>query len=893
MSITRTAFRELLCERILVCDGPLGPILGGDAMSTRTGPAATTPDGTRSAATASSAGRTLPELLAIEDIQRLTAIHESSAEAGADILLANTLAAAGPTLEPLGLSDRLEAIITRSIAAAREAVAACTAPGEKRRLVAHVLGPLSPGVAPTGGLSMDEAIAAYAHAARIGMEAGADLILIDGVTDLQVLRAALIGARDGAPETPVVAQMHFSAQGRAEDGTSPAVMLAVARSLDADVVGACSQSDPGAMLPIAKAFHAVTDLPLILQPSADRPSRRSVALKPREFARRFEPLLGPAVGIVGCWGAPTPHYPALLGRLVRGVRVDPPQRTQRLVIASRRRDIELGPSRGIAVAHGWTGRARQAVHGGTSGVDALVEQLARIGAGPGVHLLEIRAGMPGQDESTLLRALLPKVMAVSGCPLLLTSDTRSGLQTGLTWIAGRPLIGTMTADRASIERVVPLARRYGAAVVAACMTAKDVPTTATQKLALAEKLLADATAAGLRQEEILLDPVAGSVTDTTGGLTEIVETLRQIKLQLGQPTMLRLGRIGQDLSHGRIGLEMAAAGMAAAGQVDLLVGDLTIPPLRQAVAAAAVVAGRDRGGRRYLQVLESLDRRSSGEASRRQDRGDRPVPVRTGDRPHEERPSRRPREQFPGPGRPGRPSRRSAEGSSEGPRGRRGEGRRGAPPGRYEERSPGGPAGRRGEGRRGAPPGRYEERSPGGPAGRRGEGRRGAPPGRYEERIPGGPAGRRGEGRRGAPPGRYEERSPGGPAGRRGEGRRGAPPGRYEERSPGGPAGRRGEGRRGSPPGHREDGLRRRSPGHGGGRTRGGRPERHGEEGPPRQPGRGGKEMRPRHRERREGEPPDSRRADRRGASRSPGTHRGKSDQRGRIPRRSPRGRRT
>jgi 5-methyltetrahydrofolate--homocysteine methyltransferase len=595
----RADFHQLLSERTLVCDGPLGHLLGARSAGAK----AVVP--------------ARPDLLALEDADRLAAVHRGSLEAGADVILTNTLTANGPTLESVALQDRLSEMIARSVAIARDVVATHTRPGDRPRLVAFALGPLAPGIAPLGRLTFARAVEAYAEVVRFAAGGGLDLFFLDGHADLQSLRAALIAIREEAPDYPVVATLAFGADGRAEGGTSPAALVAVARSLGADVVGACGSVGPDRMMPVAKALRTVSDLPLILAPAVGEPDAQEPSLGPREFVRRMGPLLEGGVGLTCCWGAPAPQYTALLARQAHAVVPELPPRVQRLVVASRRRDIEIGGGRGLVAVQAWGAPARRAWQESAAGRRDAWRHLGDRISRSAVAMIEVRLPTPGLDEPGFFAAAVPELTAASDCPLLITADTRKGLETALQHAAGRPLVAGVWADRSRLDRVLPLARRYGAAVVATCMTGREVPRRAEQKLEIAEMLLGEAAAAGLAQEDLIIDPALGSVLADTSGPRELVRALALLKERLGQPAMLRLGRIAEGLPAGRVGVEMAMLAMAGAGQVDLVVGDFDVPPLRQAAAAASLLMGRDRQGRRYQQIVGGSERdtpRSPGSA---------------------------------------------------------------------------------------------------------------------------------------------------------------------------------------------------------------------------------------------------------------------------------------
>ena len=590
----RETFAGLLASRVLVCDGPLGAILG----------------------TGADRRDSIPEMLALEDAARLTEIHAASLEAGAGVIRTNTLAANRPTLEPMGLADRLDAIVTRSVEAARTAISKA-ADGSPGPLVALVLGPLSPGVRPAGALPFEAAVTAYAEVARMAPDLGVDLFMLEGITDLAELRVALVAFREAAPDLPVVVQLTFGPTGRTAGGATPASAWAVSRSLGADAVGACGRLTPEQMLPAATAFQSVSDLPLAFQPSCEPQAGRSKRHVPaRVFARQAKALLERGTGLLGCWGAPSSEYVAFLRRMARGHVPALAGRRQQLVLASRGRDVAVGGERGIIAVRAWGGPSGERSGVGPEPLAHAVADEVRRGA---VRMLEVRYERRHDEEPAFFEQILPRLSSSTDLPLLITAGTRRGLEVALQSAAGRPLVASVWQDRQRMEQFLPLIRRYGAAVVLTCMTAKGVPRGADERVRLAEKLIEATLSAGLAQEDLIIDPVLPAVRGDPASPREVLQTLVRLKHELGQPTMMRVSRLAEGRSAGRLGLETAFVAMAAAADVDLIVGDFGMPPLAQALAASAFLAGRDSGGRRYDALVEAVAR-TRGAYSRAPDR---------------------------------------------------------------------------------------------------------------------------------------------------------------------------------------------------------------------------------------------------------------------------------
>ncbi|MBP6875943.1 MAG: homocysteine S-methyltransferase family protein [Candidatus Eisenbacteria bacterium] len=560
-----------------------------------------------------------PEWIAIEDPDTVTRLFSESLEEGVDVLLTGTLAATAPALQPFGLEDEAGPIMRAWVSLARKAVDERGRREDGTPLVGAVIGPLPLGVAPEGALSLNVAVAAYREAAKAAKEAGADLFVLDAFEDLGNLKAALIGVRESNAGLPVVALFAFEQGGRAASGLTPAVAWAVARSLGADAIGATGALSPSQMIPILAAFQAVSDLPLVFLPAAQpRDGGRKASLAPTAFAREVTSLLERGIAGVGCAGVRMRAHVARLVKAARGHRPQVPELSQRLVVTSASRDVEIGARRGIVCAAEWPALRGETfrAHRGGSGHEHLLALLSEQAAAE-VHMLEIRSTLPHADEPSFFANLIPGMQGRIDLPLLISADTVKGLKTALELAPGRALVSGVWGDERSYEQIFPLARRHGAAVVAACHTGAKIPENAAERVTVAEKILAAAIDAGLRQEDVIFDPVIMPAQGKSGAPGEdALQAMKEIEERLGAPTMLRVSRASEGLpARGQI--EAAFLAMAASAGLDLAVIDAAKPRLVHLAMAASLLTGRDPGGRRFAARFRMEETRTGAREPRR------------------------------------------------------------------------------------------------------------------------------------------------------------------------------------------------------------------------------------------------------------------------------------
>ncbi|MBM3317181.1 MAG: homocysteine S-methyltransferase family protein [Candidatus Eisenbacteria bacterium] len=810
----RHAFQELLRERVLVCAPP--------------GAAETLPAEAAEAPAPEGGGGSSgpPEMQAIDRHDELVAAHRAVLDAGADILLTLTAGANRPALSLLDAPGKLPEIIRRAMEAARSASAAVPRRDEGLPAIGFLLGVLPPAAGRQAGLTLEQRIEAYGEVVRIARAQEPDLFVVDASGELENLRAALIALRATAPEIPVVAQMTFGPDGRTVEGTPPAVVWAVARSLGADVVGATGALSPAEMLRVASAFAEVSDLPLIFQPSAVAQGRDAgSALSAQEFARQAKLLLAKGAAIVGCGGGHDAGHLRALARAAHEAAPSPREPLEGTLAASRTRDVEIGPRRGLVTIAEWPtlwGETRQAFAGGSmKGLARAVREALRADT----QMLEVRCTLQPEEEPRFFDEFLPVLQSEVHLPLLIAAESRKGLEIALRRAVGRCLISGVTGERKTWERAFPLAREHGAGVVAACHAGTAMPRTAEERLAIARQILEAAIAAGVPAEDLLFDPVAVPAHTEGPRALDALRAIALIKAELGQATVLRLSRVSDGLP-GRGRVESAFLAMAAAAGLDAAIVDPYNPRVGETALTASLLAGRDRESRRYLARFDKGETEARpapaarGAGPAREPREERPerseAPGRSGPRP-----ASRERESWP-PRQPRRP--REAE-AARGPRkaeaaprpyeagrGPRREPTRAAP---HDRREPGARRreprpGERGEWR-GAPRTETRRDAPH-PGARWGAPRSGDPGERRDGPRPGASWGASRSGGSGV---RRDAPRPSGPAGRPGKPREQGLGARRGSPRPGGPGARRDAPRPGGP------GARRGAPRPGG--SRGGR----------------------------------------------------------------------
>lgn len=518
-------------------------------------------------------------------------------DAGADVVTTNTFGANRKKLSEYALEGKLDAINSSAVRIAREAVG-------KKVFVAGGLGPTGSFVEPVGDLSFDEAVQIFVEQALSLKKAGADLLIIETMMDIKEMKAAITAAKSTG--LPVVATMTFDASLRTVLGTPPESFAIMAQAAGADCLGAnCSLGVEGIYKAIS-AMSVVTTLPLIAQPNAGIPVLKGketvFPASPEEMAAFAPKFRSAGVRVLGGCCGTTPDHIRLMGKAFKkGTFKDGRETVAFTSLSSRTAFVSFGgglPPVVIGERINPTGRkalAEEVRQGKTSGIRSEARAQAEAGAGA----LDVNVGVPGIDE---VRAMQQAVFAVNentNLPLVIDSSNPLALEAGLKSVDGKPLINSISGEEKKLKTILPLARRYGGAVLALTLDDKGIPPTAIGRLKIAEHILKAALKAGIRREDVLFDCLAMTISAEPSSAIETLNAIRLVKERLGCPTVLGVSNISFGLPAREV-INANFLTMAIANGLDAAI----INPLNKAMMdahhAASVLMAKDIRAERYI-----------------------------------------------------------------------------------------------------------------------------------------------------------------------------------------------------------------------------------------------------------------------------------------------------
>ena len=535
-----------------------------------------------------------PEELNLTDPALIEGIHAQYAAAGGRIINANTFGASAHKLA--GSAYTLEEVIAAGIANCKRACAPYGA------LAALDVGPLGELLEPNGTLAFEDAVAEFGRIVRAGAAAGADLIFFETFTDLYELKAALLAAKENST-LPILASMSFEAGGRTFTGCTVESFAATARGLGADAIGINCSLGPREIFPMAKRLAEAVpgSFPVFVKPNAGLPRADGSGydITPQLYAMQMKPyreLHLFAAG--GCCGT-TPEFIRLLNGVFADCQPGRPDHPMQSVICSPVSCVNVDGITVVGERINPTGKKRfqQALR--ERDMNYILEQ-AVSQAEAGAQILDVNVGAPGVDEPALMEQVVKALQSVVSLPLQLDSSHADALERGLRVYNGKPIVNSVNGEPEVLEKVLPLCKKYGAAVVGLAIDKEGIQPGAEDRVAIARRIKEAALAAGIPQEDLYIDCLTLTASAQQKDVLATVEALHTCKTELGVRTILGVSNISFGLPC-RTYLNTTFLTMAMYAGLDLAIMNPSSEEMMAAVYAYNVLTNRDPQSTRYIE----------------------------------------------------------------------------------------------------------------------------------------------------------------------------------------------------------------------------------------------------------------------------------------------------
>lgn len=586
LNMTKKDFRELQKEGVLLLDGATGTNLQKAGM----------PVGV------------CPEQWIIEHPEVLTDLQRQYVQAGTNILLAPTFTANRIKLAEYGLESQLVEINRQLVALSKQAA------GEA--LVAGDLTMTGRQLYPLGDLLFEELVQIYKEQVRVIADAGVDLFIVETMMSLQECRAAVLAVRETC-DLPVLVSLTYNEDGRTLYGTDPKTAVVVLQSLGADAVGMNCSTGPYDMLGPVKEMAEYATVPILAKPNAGMPQLENgvtiYCMEPEEFAVAGRELVSAGVSVIGGCCGTTPAHIRALKDAVKDMTPGMPLQCSRRVLASERKSVEIVTGdRFLVIGEriNPTGKKKLQAELRDGKLD-LVRQMAMEQEENGAAILDINMGMNGIDEKQMMLEAVYEVTSASDCPLCIDSSYTEVIEAALRIYPGRALINSISMEHEKIEKLLPIAVKYGAMFILLPLSDEGLPEDTEQKHKIIRDVMDRAIAAGMKKEDIIVDGLVATVGANQNAALDCFRTFAYCSENLGLPTVCGLSNISFGLPE-RSYVNTAFLTMAIANGLTMAIANPSQELLMNAAYASDLLLAKKESDIRYIDRMNFLSEKYEG-----------------------------------------------------------------------------------------------------------------------------------------------------------------------------------------------------------------------------------------------------------------------------------------
>ena len=492
----------------------------------------------------------LPETWNILHPEIVTKLHYDYLEAGADIVKTNTFGANGLKFNDAG-EYGLDEIVTAAMENAKKAVSKA---GDKG-YIALDIGPTGKLLKPLGDLGFEEAYRLFSDVVAIGAREGADLVLIETMSNSYEVKAAVLAAKENC-NLPVFATMIFDSKGKLLTGGTVESTVALLEGLGVDALGINCGLGPVQMKGILADIMKAASIPVIVNPNAGLPrsegGRTVYDIDADEFAGTMREIVEMGACVVGGCCGTTPEHIRKTIALCKDQPARMPEKKNRTVISSYAQAVEIDKNPvliGERINPTGKSKFKQALR------DHNLEYILREGVAQqdnGAHVLDVNVGLPEIDEAAMMEEVVMELQSIIDLPLQIDTSNIQAMERALRVYNGKPLINSVNGKQEVMEAVFPLVKRYGGVVVALALDEDGIPETADGRLKVAEKIYAKASEYGIERKDIVIDALCMTVSSDSRGAITTLETVRRVRAELGGKTILGVSNISFGLPQREI-----------------------------------------------------------------------------------------------------------------------------------------------------------------------------------------------------------------------------------------------------------------------------------------------------------------------------------------------------
>ena len=526
----------------------------------------------------------LPELLNINDPERVYAIHKAYADAGCNIISANTFGANRFKY------DNVDEIVKSAVKNAKRT-------GKK---VALDIGPTGKLLKPMGDLDFEECVDIFADVVKAGRDE-ADLVLLETFGDLYEIKAAMLAVKENC-DLPLVVSMIFDEKARLLTGADVRTACAVVEGLGADAIGFNCGLGPKQMIPLVEELEKHASIPILVMPNAGLPESVNgetiFNVDPDEFASYMTQIAKMGVSYLGgCCGTTPAHLKAMI-EATKDIEDKVPEFKNETIVASYSKSVDLSEGAVIGERINPTGKKLMKEALRNKDMDYVLRQ-GITQSEAGAHILDVNMGLPEIDEKEMLCSGVYELQSVLPVPLQLDSGDAEAMEAALRLYNGKAMINSVNGKEKSMKEVFPLAKKYGGVVVCLCLDEDGIPSTAQGRIAIAKKIIKRAAEYGIDKKNLAVDALVMTISTDTNNAVETLNAVDYIRNTLGVNTVLGVSNISFGLPN-REAVNTAFYTLAMSRGLSAGIINPNSRPMMNAFFSYKALAGKDESCQEYI-----------------------------------------------------------------------------------------------------------------------------------------------------------------------------------------------------------------------------------------------------------------------------------------------------
>lgn len=526
----------------------------------------------------------LPELLNINDPERVYAIHKAYADAGCNIISANTFGANRFKY------DNVDEIVKSAVKNAKRT-------GKK---VALDIGPTGKLLKPMGDLDFEECVDIFADVVKAGRDE-ADLVLLETFGDLYEIKAAMLAVKENC-DLPLVVSMIFDEKARLLTGADVRTACAVVEGLGANAIGFNCGLGPKQMIPLVEELEKHASIPILVMPNAGLPESVNgetiFNVDPDEFASYMTQIAKMGVSYLGgCCGTTPAHLKAMI-EATKDIKDKVPEFKNETIVASYSKSVDLSEGAVIGERINPTGKKLMKEALRNKDMDYVLRQ-GITQSEAGAHILDVNMGLPEIDEKEMLCSGVYELQSVLPVPLQLDSGDAEAMEAALRLYNGKAMINSVNGKEKSMKEVFPLAKKYGGVVVCLCLDEDGIPSTAQGRIAIAKKIIKRAAEYGIDKKNLAVDALVMTISTDTNNAIETLNAVDYIRNTLGVNTVLGVSNISFGLPN-REAVNTAFYTLAMSRGLSAGIINPNSRPMMNAFFSYKALAGKDESCQEYI-----------------------------------------------------------------------------------------------------------------------------------------------------------------------------------------------------------------------------------------------------------------------------------------------------